>query len=166
VPPCSADFQGPRHRTRRRDTAEDFLLRAELLLPALGHDEDIVDAGDCTWPVRDRHCDRAASAQPKDRARQRLVALGIKVRIGLIQHDEEWIAIERAGKRDTLCLSGRERAAMIADDGFVAFREAGDEIVNAGRLRGGDNRLWIGRLFEPAIFCATVPSNNSTSWGT
>jgi hypothetical protein len=51
-----------------------------------------------------------------------------------------------AGKRDALCLSGRERAAVIADDGLIAFGEAGDEIVNAGRLRGGDDRVRIGRL--------------------
>ena len=37
---------------------------------------------------------------------------------------------------------------MIADDGFIAFGEAGDEIVNAGRLGGGDDGLRIGRILE------------------
>src|ERR1700738_472597 len=90
------EFQRPRRGICRYDPAENFLFRAELLLSALGHDQNVVDAGDRTRAMRDDHRDCAACAQPENCAGQSLVAFGIKIRIGLVEHDQEWIAIERA----------------------------------------------------------------------
>ena len=42
--------------------------------------------------------------------RERGFAVGIEVRIGFIEDDEEGISIEGAGQRDALLLSGREKA--------------------------------------------------------
>ena len=65
--------------------------------------------------MRDHHHDGAARAQPENGARQRLVAFGIEIGIGLVEHDKERIAIERARERQALRLPGRQRAAVIAD---------------------------------------------------
>ena len=43
---------------------------------------------------------------------------------------------ERAGDRDSLTLSARERDAALADDGLVAVRQLEDELVCLRRLRG------------------------------
>ena len=99
---------------------EDFLFRPELLLAALGHDQNVVDAGDGARPMRDHHDDAAARAHAEDGAGQRLVAFRVEVGIGLVEHDQERIAIERARQRDALRLAGRQRAAMVADLGLVA----------------------------------------------
>ena len=66
--------------------------------------------------------DGAAGPQPEDGAGQRFIAFGIEVRIWLVQHDQEWIAVESARECDALRLSGRECAALLADDGAITFR--------------------------------------------
>ena len=110
---------------------------------------------------------RAARAKAEDGAGQRFVAFGIEIGIGLVEHDQERIAIKRARERDALRLAGRQRAAMLADDGLIAVGQIDDEVVNAGRLRRGDApRRGSGGSSKRAMFCATVPLNNSTSCGT
>src|SRR5262249_13833464 len=122
--------------------------RPELHLPALGHDQNIVDAGDRTRPVRDHDRNRAPRAQPKNCAGQRFVAFGIEIRIWFVEHDQERVAIERAGKSDTLRLPGRKRAAMIADHRVITLGQVDDELVNTGRLSCGYNRIGIGRILK------------------
>jgi hypothetical protein len=100
--------------------------------------------------MRDNYRDGAAGAQSENGAGQRLVAFGVKVGVGFVEHDQEGIAVERASERDTLRLSGRERAAMIADDGVIAFGKIDDKIVNAGRLGGRDHGIGIRRILEAA----------------
>ena len=52
------------------------------------------------------------NATPRTNAKnglcQRLLALGIEVRIRLIEHNQERLAIERARQCDPLALSGRQ----------------------------------------------------------
>ena len=50
--------------------------------------------------------DAAARAHAENRLGQRLLAFGIEIGIGLVEHDQERIAIERARERDPLLLSG------------------------------------------------------------
>ena len=142
------EFQRPRCGICRHDPAENFLFRAELLLPTLSHDQDVVDAGDRTRAMRDDHRDCAACTQPENCAGQSLVTFGIKIRIRLVEHDQEWIAVERASKRNALRLPGRKRAAVIADHCVIALGQVDDELMNASRLGGGDDGVGIGRILE------------------
>ena len=80
-----------------------------------------IDSGNCARAMRDDHDDAVALPHAEDRARQGFVALGIEIRIGLVEHDQERIAIERAGKRDALRLAGRQRSALLADLRLVAL---------------------------------------------
>ena len=54
----------------------------------------------------DHDGDAAALAYAHDGAAQRLVAFGIEIRVRLVQHHEERIAIERTRERDPLRLAG------------------------------------------------------------
>jgi hypothetical protein len=56
--------------------------------------------------MRHHDDDCAACARGADRAGQRIIALGVEIGIGLIEDDQEWIAIQRSRQRDTLRLSG------------------------------------------------------------
>ena len=74
--------------------------------------------------MRDDDHDAAALAHAEDGAAQRLVALGVEIGIGLVEHHQERIAVERARERDALRLAGRQRRALLADLGLVAFAAA------------------------------------------
>ncbi len=84
---------------------KDLLLGPEGLLTPLRHHEQEVDAGDRTRPMGDDDHDPAARAHAEDRLGQRLLALGIEIGIGLIQHHEEGVAKERACQCDALLLA-------------------------------------------------------------
>jgi hypothetical protein len=116
--------------------------------------------------MRDHDDDGAARAQAENGAGQRFVAFGVEIGIGFVEHDQERIAIKRARQRDALRLAGGQRAAVLADIGLVTVRQIDDEIVNAGRLRGGEHGLGSGGSSKREMFCATLPGNNSTSCGT
>ena len=92
----------------------------------------------------------SARANPQDRLSQSFLAFGVEVRVRLVEHDQERVAVERASERDALCLSGRQRAAVFADDGVIALGQVDDEIVHAGRLRRRDHRIGVRRIFETA----------------
>jgi hypothetical protein len=100
--------------------------------------------------VRNNDGDGAVGAQPENGPGQRLIAFGIKIRVGLVQYDQERIAVECAGERDALRLPGRERAAVIADHGVVALGQVDDEVVDAGRLGRRDNGIRVRRILETA----------------
>jgi hypothetical protein len=127
---------------------EDFLFRSELLLAPLGHDQNVIGAGDGARAMGDHHRDAAAGAHAEDGAGQRLVAFRVEVRIRLVEHDKERIAIERARQADALRLAGRQCAAVIADIRLISGGKIDDKFVNSGRLRGGDDGLRVRRLLE------------------
>ena len=103
---------------------QDFLLRPELLLAALGHDQSMVDAGDRARAMGDHHDDAAARAHAEDGVRQRLVAFGVEIGIGLVEHDEERIA-DRARAPARCAAPGRPRArCLFADLRLVAVAAA------------------------------------------
>src|SRR5881628_3487270 len=92
--------------------------------------------------------DAAARAYSGDRLCQRLLALAIEIRVGLVEDDQEWLSVQCACQRDALTLSAGERDAVLADPGVVALRQPYDQLVDAGLLGGADDRLWIGIGFE------------------
>src|SRR5215208_6848028 len=97
------------HRGALHDLAQHLALRPEGLHPSLTHDEQIVDGGEGARTVRHHDDDLSARPRGRDRGGQRLLALGIEVRVRLVEHDQERIAVERAGKCDALALPCRKR---------------------------------------------------------
>ena len=104
-----------RDDVRPEHLAQHFFLLAEGGDAAVDHGERHVDAFERARPVRDDDGDAAAPAHRQDRLGQRRVALGVEVGVGLVEDDEERVAIERAGERDALALAGGERGAALAD---------------------------------------------------
>ena len=84
------------------------------------------------------------AAHAGDRLGQRVFALGVEVGVGLVEHDQERIAVERPGERHALALAGRQRRAALADLGLVAVRQLQDHVVHAGGAGGGDDLLGSG----------------------
>ena len=109
-----------------------------------------------TMPSRERTYNRPG---------ERLVAFGVEIGVGLVEHDQERVAVERARKRDALALAGGQHRTLFADRGSVAFRQTDDQVMDAGGLGGGDDRLGARVGSNRAMFSATVPANSSTSCG-
>ncbi len=118
---------------------EDFGLRPEGRELAFAHHGDQVDGGKRAWPVGDHDGNAAAGAHRAQRLGQGMLALGVEVRVRLIQHDQEGIAVERAGKPDALALTGGQRGALRPELGLIALRQAHDHLVHAGGPGGGDD---------------------------
>src|ERR1043165_8486996 len=55
--------------------------------------------------------------------------------MGLVEHDQDRLAIERARQRDALALAARQHQAAVADLGFVTLRQPQDQFMHPG-LRG------------------------------
>ena len=71
--------------------------------------------------------------------RWRLVSGAVEARVRLVEHDEEGVAVESAGQRDTLALAAREDRSALADPGVVTVRQLQDHLVRArGGGRGDD----------------------------
>ncbi len=77
---------------------------------------------------------------PEDRRGEGVLALGVEVGVGLVQHHEERVAVEGAGEADALALACREAGARLAEAGVVTLRQTQDQVVRAGGLGGGDHR--------------------------
>ena len=126
--PAAAPSTEPRARRGRRrrlqHLAQHLVLRPEGLRAAVRHHQDQVDGGERARPVRDDDDDAAARAHAEDGAGQRLLALAVEIGVRLVEHDQERVAVERAGQRDALALAGRKRRAALADLGLVALRQA------------------------------------------
>ncbi len=54
--------------------------------------------------MRDHDHHAASRLDPGDRPSERLVTLGIQARVGLVQDDREWIAVEGARASAIRCL--------------------------------------------------------------
>src|SRR3954447_4468096 len=96
------------------------------------HCEHLIDARECARTMGNDDDDGSPRARSHDRLRQSLVAVGIEVRIRLIEDDQERIAVERARKRNALALSGGQHGSAFADLGVVAFCYAYDYLMDAG----------------------------------
>ena len=80
-------------------------------------------------------------AHSLDRPGQRLLALVVEIGVRLVEHDEERIAVERAGQADALALAAGQAGTALADLRLVAVRQAQDHLVDVGSLGGRDHRL-------------------------
>ena len=145
--------------------AEHGFLRPERLHAAVLQDQYLIDRRDPDRPVRDHDHDGAALARAAHRAGQRLVAFAVEIGVRLVEHDQERIAVKRPRQRHALRLPGRQRRALLADLGIVAFAHIDDQVVHAGLLGGGDDGSDLASGSKRQMFCATVPANSSTSCG-
>ena len=90
--------------------------------------------------------DAAPGAHPVHRRGQRRLALVVEVGVGLVEHHQEGIAVERARQPDALALPARKRQAALADPRLVALGHLHDHLVHAGgRRRGHHRRRILGR---------------------
>ena len=80
----------------------------------------------------DHDDDPAALTHAHDCIDQRVLALGIEIRVGFVQHHEERPSVERARKPDALALSSRERGPAVTDAGLVPLRQPQDHLMRAG----------------------------------
>ena len=173
---CAHDFATPTSGTTLSGRGADpsrcshprqhFVLGAEGLCPALMHDHEQESSCHGAGPMGHNDDDAAARPHAHDGAAERLVALRVEIRVRLIEHDQERIAIERPRQRNALGLTGRKRAAAFADLGLIAFGQAHDQIVHARGSGGCDDRaLASGVGSNREMFWATVPVSSSTSCG-
>ena len=91
----------------------------------------------------------AARAHAENGLGERLLAFGVEIGIGLVEHDQERLAVERAGERDPLLLAGRQRRPALAELGLVAGGQVDDQVVHAGGLGRGDYGCRGRVLLEP-----------------
>ncbi len=80
-----------------------------------------------------------ARADCRKRRHQRFLAVGIEVRVGFVQHDEERFPVKRARERHALPLSGGKNRPTLADLRFVAIAKPEYHLMHAGRLRRSDD---------------------------
>ena len=100
--------------------------------------------------MSDHDCNAAARADAKNCAGQSRLAVAVEVRVWFVQNDEKRIPIEGARKSDPLALPRGKLGAGVANARLVTLREPNDELVNARRPCGIDDRLRIGILFKAA----------------
>ena len=68
-----------------------------------------------------------------------LFRFGIERGRGFVEEQDRRILQERAGDGETLLLSAREHAALVADGRFVSLRLRDNEVMRVSRLRCGVN---------------------------
>src|SRR5262249_51694511 len=134
------DLERPGRRTLAPDQPrQDFIFRSERLLGPARHRQQVIDRRERARPVRHDDHDPAPGAHAENGAGERVLALAVEIGIGLVQYDEKGIAVERAGERDALLLTGGERGALLTDLRLVPGGQVDDEVVHAGGLGGGDH---------------------------
>ncbi len=94
-------------------------------------DDDPIGQRQRGTPMRDEQC-RARARDPAQRGVDLLLDARVDRRRGVVEQQDRGIREERAGQRDPLPLTARQREALLADDGVVAERELHDEFVGFG----------------------------------
>src|SRR3954462_8084903 len=84
---------------------------------------------------RDR---RAAFRESPQRLLNRLLAYGVDVAGGLVEHEDWRIVEDGPGDRHALPLAAREASATLAEPRVVAKRRVENKVVSLGRLGRGD----------------------------
>ena len=87
------------------------------------------------------HHDRGGARllEPVEGRHEQRLALGVEVRVGLVEHDQARLAVEGPGEADPLPLAARQGRPAVLETGLVALRQAKDHFVHAGQLRRADD---------------------------
>ena len=134
--PCACLHQ-PRH---------DFLGRPEQLRPAGFEHEQALGAGEDRAAMRDQDDRRAAVQRSCQRLDQRGLAVGVEEGIGLVEDQQNGVAVERTRQRDALRLAGRQTGAERPKRRVVALGKL------AGSARGR----------RPALAASTASASMSS----
>ena len=126
---------------------QQLVVGAALDDPSLVQDVDDVAAHRQRQPVGDAD-DGLAGRDGRKLLQDLVLGLGVQGAGRLVQNQDRGVAEQRAGDGESLALATGEPAAALADDGVVAGRQRHDEVVEAGRLRGGHD-LVVGRVELP-----------------
>ena len=136
---CRSEPSGP---------ARDLASLAEGHHCSVVQDEHRIQRRERTRTVR--YDDRTAPRRAISMARERRLALGIEVRIGFVEHDEERFAVQRPSETYALTLARRQQRPAVADGGRVPLRQRYDQIVCAGRHGRFEYGLLVRSGLEPA----------------
>src|SRR4026209_1037016 len=97
-----------------------FPLCVEFDLPALIHYTNDIETSNCARTMGDDNDDSLALPNAKDRPCQSFIAFCIKIRIWLIENDQDGLAEKCASKRYSLRLTSGKRYSLFANDRLVA----------------------------------------------
>src|SRR3954452_14496595 len=131
---CGLNWDG---RDLAHHWAHDLLFRPEHLGFAVRHHQHLVDRGERTGPMRDYDRNPTPCSHICNGLREGLLAFRIEVRVGLVQHHQERIAVEGASQRNALTLAARERHPALPNARLVALWQAHDQLVHARLLSRG-----------------------------
>src|SRR6056297_3780405 len=111
----------------------------EFLDRAVHQHQRLVGHGEKIGLVGHQHDGLAHGFQFLDAGYERFLAHAVQVGVGLIQHHEAGIAIDRPSETDALPLPAGEEHAAIPDIGLVAVAQLLDHVMRAGQGGGGDD---------------------------
>ena len=126
-------------------------------LAALDH-QDAVGMHDGVQPVRDDD-GGAVLAEMLDRLLHLALGFGIERGGRLVEQDDRRVLEQGARNGDALALAAGQLRAVLADRRVVAEREAHDEIMRAGRLRGIDDLASLAPGLPKAMLSRMVSRN-------
>src|SRR5690606_41817520 len=94
------------------DRRKNLVLRTEGRHFAVLHHGDQVDCSQRTGAMRDYDGDAATALNAFDGCGQGGLPFRLEIRVGFVEHNQEWIAIERPRKADALALAARKGCAL------------------------------------------------------
>src|SRR5262249_4182364 len=110
---------------------------------ALLHGKEEVNSSYCARAMCNHDGNAAARTNRKNGLRQRGVAFRIEIGVGLVEYHQEWIAIERARKRNALPLPRRKGDSAFPDGRVVSALKGDNHLVYAGGPGRPADRLRI-----------------------
>ena len=133
------------------------VARAVGLHGAIAQQQDAVCHGNGAGAVGDQKHGLALGLELFHGFVKRGLAHVVQVGVGLIEHHDHGVAINRAGQANALALAARKQIAGLADRGVVAFGEAQDHFMQAGAFGGfnhfgGVGLAEAGNVFGDAAF--------------
>ncbi len=101
----------------------------------------------------DEHNGAAAALEFGNRLSQGRLTRSIQIGVGLIEHHQSRVAVQRTGQRDALFLTAGQASAIITQPRVVALRQAQNQFVYARQLRGSDHSARVALAKARDIFC-------------
>ena len=132
---------------------------------ALVHDEDLVHVLDGRKPMGDGER-RPPGHQDVERLANQQFRFRVDARRRLVQDQDSRIERQRAGKRQQLLLSDRQRCAALTEAVRVAAGQVPDEPIGVDSARRLSTAVSEIAALPSRIFAATVPEKRWTSWST
>ena len=110
-----------RRSSRPEHLAQHLIPRPKGLLSALVQNQNLIHRSKRAGTMRDHDDDTAAGTNALRSPASGPLRPRVEIGVGLVQNDEEWIAIERAGERNSLALTRRQRRTRLSDARVVAL---------------------------------------------